>query len=127
MEAVDSYLLAAGLGLAAIACVLLVTGFVRALAFGNAYRRELLARARKSRIRRMLGALGVRLGGYSRRAGSVAVERHLYKCERCPDLQACDDYLDRHSGEDPARFCPNHGELKVFASSSARAHSDRPG
>lgn len=115
MESIDSFLLPTGLGLAALACLLLLAGFVRAFLFGNAYRRELRARARSLRMGRMLATLGVRLGTYLDKAGSVAVERHVHNCECCPNQQACDDFLDHRSGQDPDRFCPNHEALRVFA------------
>jgi hypothetical protein len=95
--------------------VLTVVGMCRSWRSLRCYRREALGRIRSLPIHRMLGRLGVGASEYLRRAKPADLERHLYRCERCPEPGACDDYLEHRAPRDPRQFCPNYGELTHLA------------
>ena len=115
-----------------ISFVLVTARIFANLRYIQAYRRELVMRAKALRIHRMLDRVGTTLSRYLRKTRPIDVERHLLACQNCETTGLCDKYLDQGEGIDPHTFCPNFAELVVHMPSSARhgtagQPSPRPG
>ncbi len=102
----------------AIWTVVIIVSFVLMLTrvWGNlrqirAYRRELILRAQRLRIHRMISRAGTTLSRYLRRARPIDVEGHLLACQSCQTTDLCDKYLDQVEDIDPRTFCPNFAQL----------------
>lgn len=102
--AVAGAVAAVGIGVTALA-------MLRSWRSERTYEEELEGRVKGMRMHRMLLTMGVGIRNYLRRHRSLDVERHLVKCNYCPDPDRCDRYLEKRGGDDPNEFCPNYPEL----------------
>lgn len=61
----------------------------------------------------MLDRLNIPLDKYFSKTSDLDKERHIWSCERCSDLEQCEDMF---LGEDikAETFCPNYSELESF-------------
>lgn len=75
------------------------------------FREEKYIRLKGLRLNKMLEYLGVDQREYVRKVPGQVIERQMYHCLQCPNIDECDDCLrDRHCQFD-MHFCPNYSSL----------------
>ena len=74
-------------------------------------RKEQHSRIRGLLLSNMLDRLNIPLKSYFRKTSDLDKERHIWKCEHCPEPGECESMF---LGEDidPETFCPNYDELE---------------
>ena len=95
----------------AILFVVMVFGMWRNIIYLHASHKAMTRRLKALRISKMLSRLNITLSRYYHKTSDLDKERHIRKCESCPDPEQCDSML---AGEDidPYTFCPNYHELR---------------
>jgi len=91
---------------------------------GLQLRTRLLLRIQSLRLSKMLAYRGIDLTRYLYGEHTLDIKRNIFNCERCADLERCDQVLggERDPGGDFS-FCPNR---EYLAELQARLHEARP-
>lgn len=79
-------------------------------------RKELIRRAEKLRLPRMMQALGIGLVGYFYKVSTEDLEKNVENCENCSFTEECDEKL-KIPELNPAdiEFCPGRDKLAPFS------------
>lgn len=103
----------------AVIFVLMLLRICCDIGFLRKKRNEQTSRIHGLLLSNMIDRLNISRKTYFRKTSDLDKERHIWKCEHCPEPEECGHMFLGDESIDPQTFCPNYDELKSLRDSDS--------